>query len=711
MSKEVQAAVGTQRQFAKQPEMPYALQLNNRYNLAAGLSPRTDLDTQRLQSALGLLGKNIMEERIADEKRSQDQAVLVNADKLLAGKTQEDLKKFDRMAALQNSTDEFDLTDNRYAMAALEKGIGKMASTYAKQQWANDPDAQKPKSVSEAVGLFNKYLQDNRAAFSEDGISNKVAFDQGYYEGAVQDTLKVANEADKRINDDKRQKMIMLASSEMQDLIYGGAKGEDFMNGCLPAMRKMQLASPDRDTFIKSMSPILQMIADQDFTTDRLDSLGDYQYEEGLALKQMVNMYPVYQKVADNFNLRVTDDIVSKCTRPDGTVDLEQASNLLSQLPKEYQTGDGLPYAYLPISQGDNPDLADLSETMKSALPLIGGAIYQLGFKDAEITSGFRSVEHNAAVGGAQNSWHTKGDALDIYLGDGVDDTSANSALSYFKQYFGEVLFHDAGTGRHLHLADYKGGLKGANPKEQSASAYSPQRLDKIRQSVFAKYQQAQRIKAQKDADEKDRVAMALMQTTDPSEQLQIINNSNLPAATKATMSRSMLREARKSANYYGFGSGDGEAKHFWNYEKGYQYIKDTKTYAEWYKAYQDPNVDSDSEEYQTLQKKANKATARLNDLLEFKKERGLIPSDGGKTTQSKATPAPNDDVPVLSDKDKSIATLQVYAHSNPVNSAGIPLTEEQIKDNIRKAAEEEGLDADEVLKEVFTNDVEEGGD
>ena len=702
MSKEVQASVGTQRQFAKQPEMPYALQLNNRYNLAAGLSPRTDLDTQRLQSALGLLGKNIMEERIADEKRSQDQAVLVNADKLLAGKTQEDLKKFDRMAALQNSTDEFDLTDNRYAMAALEKGIGKMASTYAKQQWANDPEAQKPKSVSEAVGLFNKYLQDNRAAFSEDGISNKVAFDQGYYEGAVQDTLKVADEADKRINDDKRQKMIMLASSEMQDLIYGGAKGEDFMNGCLPAMRKMQLASPNRDTFIKSISPILQMIADQDFTTDRLDSLGDYQYEEGLSLKQMVNMYPVYQKVADNFNLRVTDDIVSKCTRPDGTVDLEQASNLLSQLPKEYQSSEGLPYAYLPISQGDNPDLADLSENMKSALPLIGGAIYQLGFKDAEITSGFRSVEHNAAVGGAQNSWHTKGDALDIYLGDGVDDASANRALSYFKQYFGEVLFHDAGTGRHLHLADYKGGLKGANPKEQSASAYSPQRLDKIRQSVFAKYQQAQRIKAQRDADERDRVTMALLQTTDPSEQLQIINNSNLPAATKATMSRSMLRESRKSANYYGFGSGDVEAKHFWNYEKGYQYIKDTKTYAEWYKAYQDPNVDSDSEEYQALQKKANKATARLNDLLEFKKERGLIPSEDGKTTQSSSGKRPDDDVPVLSKKESDLAELKIYINSNPVNSAGIPLDEDQLHDVVDKYAIRNGLDVNDIEKEVF---------
>lgn len=302
MSKEVQAAVGTQRQFAKQPEMPYALSLN-KFNTSAGISQRTDVDAQRLASSLGLLGKNIMEERIADEKRTQDQAVLVNADKLLAGKTQEDLKKFDRMAALQNSSADFDLTDNRYAMAVLEKGIGKMASQYAKEQWMNDPASEKPKSVSEAVSLFNKYLQENRANFSDDGISNKVAFDQGYYEGAVQDTIKIANEADKRINDDKRQKMVMLGSSEFQDLVYSGAKGEDFLTRGTEALRKVQLGTRDRDGFIKAVAPLAQMIADQDFDTARLDALGDYQYEDGLSLKQMVNLYPSYTKIADNFKV------------------------------------------------------------------------------------------------------------------------------------------------------------------------------------------------------------------------------------------------------------------------------------------------------------------------------------------------------------------------------------------------------------------------
>lgn len=708
MSKEVQAAVGTQRQFAKQPEMPYALSLN-KFNASAGISQRTDLDAQRLASSLGLLGKNIMEERIADEKRTQDQAVLVNADKLLAGKTQEDLKKFDRMAALQNSSDEFDLTDNRYAMAVLEKGIGKMASQYAKEQWMNDPASEKPKSVSEAVSLFNKYLQENRANFSDEGISNKVAFDQGYYEGAVQDTIKIANEADKRINDDKRQKMVMLGSSELQDLVYSGAKGEDFLTRGGEALRKIQLGTRDRDGFIKAVAPLAQMIADQDFDTARLDALGDYQYEDGLSLKQMVNLYPSYTKIADNFNLRVTDAILKRHERPDGTYDLAGCLQDADNLPKDTVIAEGIPEANLPISQGDNPDLADLSPTMKSVLPMVGGAIYQLGFKDAQLTSGYRTAEHNASVGGVPNSEHTKGNAVDIYLGDNVDEAQANKALSYFKQYFGEVLFHDAGTGRHLHLADYHGGMKAANPKEQSAAAYSPQRVQKVRQLILAAHAQAQRVKAQRDADERDRITMALLQTNDPSEQMQIINSSNLPETTKATMSRSILRETRRSANYYGFGAGDKEAKHFWDYENGYQYIEDTETYAEWYQAYKDPNVDGKSEEYAALQKRANRATARLNKLLKFKKKRGLIPGEQGETTQSKSDYDPNNDTPTLTENDENEATLRIWAMGNPVDSVGAPLSEDAIKETIRQKAKEANLDADSIIDSIFGS--EQGGD
>ena len=340
MSKEVQAAVGTQRQFAKQPEQPYALQLN-KPNFSAGISPRADLDAQRLSNALGLLGDNLMKEKVAYEKRKQDELALLNVDKMLEGKTQEDLQNFDRMANLQNSSDVFDFSHNRYAMAALEKGIGKMASTYAKQEWANDPQSQKPKSIDEAVSLYHNYLSENRKKFS-DGIQNDYAFDQGYYEGATKDTLKIADEADKRINDDKRQKMLMLASSEIQDAIYGNLKGEDFRNALHPALRKIGLAARDIDGTIKAVTPLANMIAENDFDTDRLDALGDFEFENGMKLRQMVNLYPSYAKIAENFNYKAVDDLMSKSQRADGTYDLERFCNGVYSLPDEIGSSDGV---------------------------------------------------------------------------------------------------------------------------------------------------------------------------------------------------------------------------------------------------------------------------------------------------------------------------------------------------------------------------------
>lgn len=713
MSKEVQAAVGTQRQFAKQPKQPYALQLN-KPNFSAGISPRADLDAQRLSNALGLLGDNLMKEKVAYEKRKQDELALLNVDKMLEGKTQEDLQNFDRMANLQNSSEIFDFSHNRYAMAALEKGIGKMASTYAKQEWANDPQSQKPKSIDEAVSLYHNYLSENRKKFS-DGIQNDYAFDQGYYEGATNDTLKIANEADKRINDDKRQKMLMLASSEIQDAVYGNLKGEDFGNAVTPALMKMKLAARDITGFAQAITPLAKMIAENDYDTDRLDALGDFEYDNGMKLRQMVNLYPNYAKIAENFNYKVTDKIINECTRADGTIDLEKAYGKVYSMPDEIGTSDGVPEATLPISQGDNPNLDGLSTTMKGALPLIGGAIYQMGFKDAEITSGYRTTEHQMELNpSAPNSYHTTGDAVDIYLGDNVSPEDSAKAKSYFGRYFNEVLYHDAGTGLHLHLAGYKGGLKKAT-HNQTASAYSPQRKQKIMQMISVRAAQAQAVRKQHLEDERNNVALAVMQTQDVTEQMQIIQNSNLPANEKAQYIKSITRKTKQSANGYG---NDKDGKDFWAYEHSFQYHKDWQKLGEYWKALKDPNFDFDSDEGQKLQKEANKASKRINNLEAFKQWRLPTASSSQQgqpqqTQQKSATSAttkatsssnfnPVNDIAGLSKKEAEIARLKVWALGRPTNKQGVPLDEAQIREVIEQAAIEYGYNTEELLEEIF---------
>ena len=123
----------------------------------------------------------------------------------------------------------------------------------------------------------------------------------------------------------------------------------------------------------------------------------------------------------------------------------------------------GLQYD-IPISEGDSPDMGNLKPELQNALPHVGGLLKQFGLEEgALITSGYRSPEHNANVGGAENSYHTHGDAIDIYIPAGKESQRIELEEAY-KSYFSEVLYHDAGTGLHLHLGGYKGGLENVTP-------------------------------------------------------------------------------------------------------------------------------------------------------------------------------------------------------------------------------------------------------
>lgn len=107
-----------------------------------------------------------------------------------------------------------------------------------------------------------------------------------------------------------------------------------------------------------------------------------------------------------------------------------------------------------------------LKDGYQSVIPQVAGVLVNdFGIEGAQISSGFRTREHNKEVGGAENSYHVgdgeHGDALDIVLPDGTSAETAEAIKQRFENsgVFDEVLFHDAGSGYHLHL----GGLKTEN--------------------------------------------------------------------------------------------------------------------------------------------------------------------------------------------------------------------------------------------------------
>lgn len=125
--------------------------------------------------------------------------------------------------------------------------------------------------------------------------------------------------------------------------------------------------------------------------------------------------------------------------------------------------GDFAPYNMPTQGEDITAQVGTLKAGWKNALPQIGGILKNRFGVDAVISSAGRSAEHNAEVGGAENSYHivreNGGDAVDIVLPDDTPQETLNAIEEYFRStgMFDEVLFHDVGSGNHLHL----GGLNG----------------------------------------------------------------------------------------------------------------------------------------------------------------------------------------------------------------------------------------------------------
>lgn len=168
----------------------------------------------------------------------------------------------------------------------------------------------------------------------------------------------------------------------------------------------------------------------------------------------------------------------------------EAADQYLNQIQQNYDNlGDiggsswsgGVSGYDLPTQSDEiTAQVETLKPEWKQALPAIGGILNDMGLADGSaISSAGRTSKHNAEVHGAEHSYHINdderggGDAVDIVLPEGTTEEQAQAVLDRFKSTgaFKEVLFHDVGSGYHLHLGGYTGGLNGGTGSVDSDMA------------------------------------------------------------------------------------------------------------------------------------------------------------------------------------------------------------------------------------------------
>lgn len=107
-----------------------------------------------------------------------------------------------------------------------------------------------------------------------------------------------------------------------------------------------------------------------------------------------------------------------------------------------------------PLPEQGGIEDAGMSHTDKALAQraiAFNGEVYKLFGRDMVLSGGWRSEENNRAVGGVPNSDHLYGMALDFNM-DNFDDEERQQIMQMAEQWGFSVLWHDAGTGLHLHL-------------------------------------------------------------------------------------------------------------------------------------------------------------------------------------------------------------------------------------------------------------------
>lgn len=513
----VSSAIGTQRQFAKQPERVYQANLKNP-SFSRGISVSADEGAALLARSLGVLGNAIMNESIAADKREQEQFTTEDAENMLFGKTPEDLKTFDAIKELQHSDKGFDLTDNPYAIAALDMSMGKMASAAAKEEW-RAANTGVPKSINDAVQSYNGYLQESIKNF-EGSVHNKYAFEKGYLSGYTNDVLKVAHEARERINEDARVRGQNSCNVRMQELISAAPSLdlEKFTTNFQGIAKEYQLYSKNSKEALAFIDAHLGFLVENETTTEKLNAVRDIVYfGEDRKIGDELPLFKHYKKIADNYNAKIAASLYEQYRRPDGTLDLVGAKEALDK--QEGITGSqGYPSVNLKGT------LTNVVPELEEAIPAIGGLISLLGYGDVACLK-------------ANNS------EVSIYLGD-VPPEEQQEISQAFSPYFGSFKCKRNADGVYLGLSDYKGGMKIASNTELTAFAYTPERRTEIWKQLETLHKDAKALVKQQDEDYKKNLSYEIDTATNYADKVKLIRSSKLPISTKQRLLSFVEKEA-----------------------------------------------------------------------------------------------------------------------------------------------------------------------
>lgn len=188
MSNPITSALGTQRQFTKQPEAPYQKKLITP-SFGNGISMGANNNATLLASSLGLLGSGLIAESIAADKRAE-KVGKAEADRIFSVSSEADKEKLSTLDILGQSG-KFDIADNPYAVARIDELRGQHLNTLFKQEYETEvvPNQALPENSQENIKNYEGFMAQK---LQDSGIKayNQTAFEKGFYGSRPLDVLQ-----------------------------------------------------------------------------------------------------------------------------------------------------------------------------------------------------------------------------------------------------------------------------------------------------------------------------------------------------------------------------------------------------------------------------------------------------------------------------------------------------------------------------------------
>ena len=297
MPSNVSNAIGTQKQFFPSPQGTYAKRLNQ---VAGNIEVQADTSNSGLllAQALGTLGDAITTEETSREKR-KEQLGISEAERIIAGRSEEDLKKMTAIEML-NNYGQFDTADNPYAITTIEKMRGKYLGARAKNEYELEVRQKEgiAKTTEEEVARYNKFIREKYGQYVST-TSDTEAFQKGFFDNHIVDQVEQANNQIKEKSEELDAIRKGTTEAELSQLVNNGFNldAKSLAGGYNKIMAQNRLANA---------SPTERIEQTKQFLRDYVQMTGDYTKVDYLATNGVLGVddkgSPI--KIKDVINLQ-----------------------------------------------------------------------------------------------------------------------------------------------------------------------------------------------------------------------------------------------------------------------------------------------------------------------------------------------------------------------------------------------------------------------